>query len=74
MSSSKARFPGRPSTKNGRHKIRKSSKNSTKSKGKTQTAISTLEENLHDGLLEDFSSDVRIFGFFKLFREIFFLR
>ena len=66
MSSSKGRFPGRPSTKNGRHKIRKSSQSSTKSKEKTPTAISTVEENLPEGLLEDFSSDVRIFGFFKV--------
>ena len=64
MSSSKGKFPGRPSTKNGRHKIRKSSQSSTKSKEKTPTAISTVEESLHQGLFEDFSSDVRIFGVF----------
>ena len=69
MSSSKGRFPGRPSTKNGRHKIRKSSQSSTKSKEKTPTAISTVEENLHGGFLEDFSSDVRIFGFFKVITQ-----
>ena len=57
MSSLKARFPGRPRTKNGQHKIRRFSKNQTKTK-KTRSKVSTAKIPLSEINPKDFSEEL----------------